>query len=142
MSHTGSITALYTVLVEGDDMNEPVADMARSILDGHIVLSRKLAAEGHYPAVDVLASVSRVMHEVVPHEHTRAAARLRELLATYHEAEDLINIGAYVRGSNPRIDQAIAKIEAIRNFLRQGAAEKSAFETTRRALLALVEQPA
>ena len=142
MSHTGSITALYTVLVEGDDMNEPVADMARSILDGHIVLSRKLAAEGHYPAIDVLASVSRVMHEVVPQEHTRAAQRLRELLATYREAEDLINIGAYVRGSNSRIDQAIAKVEAIRIFLRQGPAEKSAFETTRRALLALVEQPA
>jgi flagellum-specific ATP synthase len=116
--------------------------MARSILDGHIVLSRKLAAEGHYPAVDVLTSVSRVMHEVVGHEHTRAASRLRELLSTYREAEDLINIGAYVRGSNPRIDQSIAKIEAIRTFLRQGPAEKSPFEVTRRALLALVDQAA
>lgn len=141
MSHTGSITALYTVLVEGDDMNEPVADMARSILDGHIVLSRRLASEGHYPAIDVLGSVSRVMHEVVPAEHTRAAVRLRELLAAHREAEDLINIGAYVRGSNARIDQAIAKIEAIRAFLRQTPAENSPFETTRGALQALAETP-
>jgi flagellum-specific ATP synthase len=142
MARTGSITALYTVLVEGDDMNEPVADMARSILDGHIVLSRRLASEGHYPAIDVLGSVSRVMHEVVPPEHVRAASRLRELLATYREAEDLVHIGAYARGSSPRIDTALAKIDAMRTFLRQGAGETSPFIDTQRALAALVESGA
>ena len=139
MARAGSITALYTVLVEGDDMNEPVADMARSILDGHIVLSRRLASEGHYPAIDVLGSVSRVMHEVVPPEHVRTASRLRELLATYREAEDLVHIGAYARGSSARIDTALAKIDAIRAFLRQGATENSEFSETQRALAALVE---
>jgi len=120
----GSITGLYTVLVEGDDMNEPVADAVRSILDGHIVLSRRLASAGHYPAVDVLESVSRVMPSITTPEHRKAAQRLLDLMATYREAEDLINIGAYVKGSNPRIDAAVAKIDAMRAFLRQAPDEK------------------
>jgi flagellum-specific ATP synthase len=120
----GSITGLYTVLVEGDDMNEPVADAARSILDGHIVLSRRLASSGHYPSVDVLESVSRVMPAVTTEDHRRAAQRLRDLLATYRESEDLINIGAYVKGSNPRIDESIAMAAPIRAFLRQGENER------------------
>jgi len=138
MGRVGSITALYTVLVEGDDMNEPVSDIARSTLDGHIVLSRRLAAEGHYPAIDVLGSVSRVMHEVAPAAQQSAAARVRAWLATYREAEDLIHIGAYVRGSNARIDQAVAKIDAVRAFLRQDAGDASGFDATLNALQALV----
>jgi FliI/YscN family ATPase len=129
-SKKGSITGLYTVLVEGDDMNEPVADTARSILDGHIVLSRSLASAGHYPAVDVLESVSRVMPAVTTAEHRAAAARLLDLLATYREAEDLINIGAYVRGSNPKIDEALKMREIIRAFLRQQSDEHEEFETS------------
>jgi len=123
-SARGSITGLYTVLVEGDDMNEPVADAARSILDGHIVLSRELAHRNHYPAIDVLASVSRLMPDVTTPEHRQAAAQLRDILATYHSAEDLINIGAYVDGSNPKIDYAKARIEAVNAFLKQGIMEK------------------
>ena len=123
-SARGSITGLYTVLVEGDDMNEPVADAARSILDGHIVLSRELAHRNHYPAIDVLASVSRLMPDVTTPEHRQAAAQLRDILATYHSAEDLINIGAYVDGSNPKIDHAKARIEAVNAFLKQGIMEK------------------
>lgn len=134
----GSITGLYTVLVEGDDMSEPVADAARSILDGHVILSRKLAAENHYPAVDVIESVSRVMIDVVSEEQKRAAARVREILAVYRESEDLINIGAYVKGSNPRIDFALSKIEPIRGFLRQGIEERTGYEATVRGLGALL----
>ncbi|MCB2210581.1 flagellar protein export ATPase FliI [bacterium] len=115
----GSITALYTVLVEGDDMNEPVADAVRSILDGHIVLSRKLATEGHYPAVDVLQSISRVMVEVVPDELKKAAKLVQTDMAVWRENEDLINIGAYKKGSNPRIDRAVDKRDEIENFLIQ-----------------------
>jgi flagellum-specific ATP synthase len=115
----GSITGLYTVLVEGDDMNEPVADSVRSILDGHIVLSRRLAARNHYPCIDILHSASRVMHAIVSPEHRQQSGRAREALATYQEAEDLINIGAYSEGSNPKIDWALEKIEAINSFLRQ-----------------------
>ena len=121
----GSITGMYTVLVEGDDMNEPIADAARSILDGHVVLSRKLASAGHYPAVDVLESVSRVMPDVTTSEHRKASGYLLDLLATYREAEDLINIGAYVKGSNQKIDKAVAMIERIRTFLKQGIDEVS-----------------
>lgn len=121
----GSITGMYTVLVEGDDMNEPIADAARSILDGHIVLSRKLASAGHYPAVDVLESVSRVMPDVTTPEHRKAAAVVFDLLAAYREAEDLINIGAYVKGSSQKIDRAVAMIEPIRSFLKQGIDEIS-----------------
>jgi flagellar biosynthesis/type III secretory pathway ATPase len=126
---------LYTVLVEGDDMNEPVADTARGILDGHVVLSRELAQRSHYPAIDVLQSVSRVMPQITPPEQREAADTLRELLATYRSAEDLINIGAYVDGSNPRIDRARAKIEAIYSFLRQRADEPSHYVDTLRQLL-------
>jgi flagellum-specific ATP synthase len=129
-SDKGTITALYTVLVEGGDMDEPIADSARSILDGHIVLSRKLASKNHYPAIDVLPSISRVMNVVIDKEHKQAARELLELLATYREAEDLINIGAYSRGSNPRIDKAISKIDAINKFLRQDIEESSNFEDT------------
>lgn len=123
----GSITGMYTVLVEGDDMNDPVADTTRSILDGHIVLSRKLAMMNQYPAVDVLQSVSRVMIDVVEPEHKQLANQLIEILASYEEAEDLINIGAYVKGSNPRIDRAIALIEPIREYLRQDIQESEDF---------------
>lgn len=126
----GTITGLYTVLVEGDDMNEPVADTVRGILDGHIVLSRRLAESGQYPAIDPLQSVSRLMPELVSEAHREAAARFRELLAVYREAEDLINIGAYVPGSNPRIDEARARIEGIRAFLCQRPEESAPWEHT------------
>ncbi len=127
-SEKGSITAFYTILVEGDDFNEPIADQSRSILDGHIVLSRAMAAKNHYPAIDVLPSVSRLMSNLVSDEHKEAAGKLREVLARYSEAEDLINIGAYVKGSNPKIDEAIAKIDAVNDFLKQGTYEKVGFE--------------
>ena len=129
-SENGSITVISTVLVEGDDMNEPVADTVRSIIDGHIVLSRRLAHRSHYPAIDVLQSVSRVMPDVVSEEHMQLAMRLREILAVYRDAEDLINIGAYSMGSNPKIDYAIKKIDAINEFLRQGVYEKTSLEET------------
>ncbi len=127
-SEKGSITAFYTILVEGDDFNEPIADQSRSILDGHIILSRALAAKNHYPAIDILPSVSRLMSNLVSDEHKEAAGKLREVLARYSEAEDLINIGAYVKGSNPKIDEAIAKIDAVNDFLKQGTYEKVSFE--------------
>jgi flagellum-specific ATP synthase len=136
-SERGTITGLYTVLVDGDDMNEPVADAVRSILDGHIVLSRKLAAANHYPAIDVLASVSRVMSDVVSPAHAASASAVRDLMATYREAEDLINIGAYVAGSNPRVDLAMARHEEIRAFLRQGINDQSTFDDAERAIGAL-----
>jgi flagellum-specific ATP synthase len=136
-SDCGTITGLYTVLVDGDDMNEPVADAVRSILDGHIVLSRKLAAANHYPAIDILASVSRVMGDVVSPQHGAAASAVRDLMATYREAEDLINIGAYVAGSNPRVDLALARNDEIRAFLRQGINERSTFESAERAIAQL-----
>jgi len=123
----GSITGLYTVLVEGDDMNEPIADAARGILDGHTVLSRDLANQNHFPAIDVLSSVSRVMPDVVAREHRDDAGRLKEILATYRRAEDLINVGAYAAGSNPKIDKAISLIEKINAYLRQDMAERTDF---------------
>ena len=126
----GTITGLFSVLVDGDDMNEPVADAVRSILDGHIVLSRQLASANHYPAIDVLQSVSRVMPDVTDQNHYTAASSIRDILATYREAEDLINIGAYVPGSNPRVDHALSKIEAVRHFLRQGIYETTSYEHT------------
>ena len=129
-SAKGSITGIYTVLVDGDDMNEPIADAVRSILDGHIVLSRNIAAQNHFPAIDVLASVSRVMSAVVPKEHMEANRKLRALMAVYKEAEDLINIGAYVKGSSPKIDEAVQKIDAINDFLCQGVFEVQSFEET------------
>jgi flagellum-specific ATP synthase len=118
-SDTGSITAFFTVLVEADDMNDPIADSVRAILDGHIVLSRELAAMDHYPAIDVLGSISRLMNEVATPKHREVASKLRSILAVYRKAEDLVNIGAYVAGSNPRIDEALRKIDAVNTFLRQ-----------------------
>jgi FliI/YscN family ATPase len=129
-SERGSITAFYTVLVEGDDMTEPVADETRSILDGHIVLSRALAAAGHYPAIDVGQSVSRVMPAVVAAPHLEAARRLREVLATYEAQKDLIMIGAYKKGSDPRTDYAIAKLDGVNAFLRQSTSEASPPDAT------------
>jgi flagellum-specific ATP synthase len=136
-SEHGTITALYTVLVDGDDMNEPIADAVRAILDGHIVLSRKLAAGNHYPAIDVLASVSRVMPDVAPPSHLSGASAVRDVLATYREAEDLVNIGAYVAGSNPRVDHALARIEQVRLFLRQGIYERTTFDDAQRGVMSL-----
>ncbi len=127
-SDKGSITGLYAVLVDGDDFNEPIADTARGILDGHIVLSRSMAQKNHYPAIDVLASISRVMTSVAAEEHKRLAGQMKEVLATYGEAEDLINIGAYRAGSNKNIDFAIEKIDAVNEFLKQGTAEKFLFD--------------
>ncbi len=127
-SDKGSITALYTVLVEGDDMTEPIADETRSILDGHIILSRKLGAANHYPAIDVLASVSRVMNAIVPKDHKELANRFRQLLAKYHEVELLVQIGEYKQGADKLADEAIAKIEQLNGFLKQGLNEKSKFE--------------
>ena len=125
MNDKGSITALYTVLVEGDDMTEPIADETRSILDGHIVLSRKLASMNHYPAIDVLASASRVMNAVVPRPHKDSAGRVRELMAKYGEVELLVRIGEYKRGGDKVTDEAIDKIERIRGFLRQRTDERA-----------------
>lgn len=129
-SDFGTITAFYTVLVEADDLNEPITDTSRSILDGHIVLSRELAAENHYPAIDVLGSVSRVMPDVTTPEHRRVAGQVREAMAVYSNARDLINIGAYVGGSNPQIDRAIRHMPAVTEFLRQPPEEPSSWETT------------
>jgi FliI/YscN family ATPase len=137
-SERGAITGLYTVLVDGDDMNEPVADAARSILDGHIVLRRELAARAHYPAIDVLDSVSRLMSEVADDAHRKAAQTVRELMATYRSAEDLIQLGAYVAGSNPAVDRAIQRHEPIRRFLQQRPDEAVDWETMRAELATLV----
>ncbi len=126
-AETGSITGLYTVLVDGDDFNEPITDTARGILDGHIMLTRKMANKNHYPAIDVLQSISRVMSSIVTKEHKEVSGKLKMVLATYNEAEDLINIGAYKNGSNKSIDYAISKIEAVNDFLRQRVDEKLDF---------------
>ena len=126
----GSITGIYNVLVEGDYMNEPVADTVRGILDGHVILSRSIAARNHYPAVDVLRSVSRVMPAVVTPEHLAAAGRVREVLSIYEEAQDLVNIGAYKAGSNPKIDWALTNLDAVQTFLRQSVAQHSPFDVT------------
>ena len=139
--HSGTITGLYTVLVEGDDMNEPIADAARSILDGHIVLSRELAHQNHYPAIDVLRSISRVMEDIASLQHKHNAGRMKEMLATYRKAEDLINIGAYLAGSNPAIDRAIAKIEKINGYLRQGITETIGFEESLLQLETIMNAP-
>lgn len=135
----GSITGLYTVLVDGDDFNEPITDTARSILDGHIVLDRKLAHRNHYPAVDVLQSISRCMSQIADKDHKKAAGKLRSVLATYNEAEDLINIGAYKSGSNPSIDYAISKIDEVNEFLCQETEEKVDFEESSRRMQAIFE---
>ena len=115
----GSITGFYTVLVEGDDMNDPIADAARSLLDGHIVLSRELAWRNHYPCIDILASISRLMPDLTPAAYIERAGKIRELISTYQKAEDMINIGAYVKGSNPKIDLALKKIDMVNTFLKQ-----------------------
>jgi len=138
-AETGSITGILTVLVENDDLTDPVADSARSLLDGHIVLSRKLADRGHYPAVDILASVSRLMPAVTGDKHKAAAQKLREIYATYNDAEDLINIGAFSPGSNRRIDGAIALIDRIRNFLIQPVRERTAYEETINRLISITQ---
>ena len=135
----GSITAFYTVLVEGDDMNDPIADSVRSILDGHIVLDRELASRGHYPCIDVLSSVSRLMSHLVTPGVKNAAYEIRDLMATYRKSEDLINIGAYKRGSNPRIDTSIDKVDPINSFLRQRPEESSPLPITQQQILQLAQ---
>lgn len=135
----GSITAFYTVLVDGDDMNEPIADAVRGILDGHFVLDRSLANKGQYPAINVLKSISRVMNNIVDPQHKKSAERLRATLSTYLESEDLINIGAYKRGSSVGIDQAIAQYPGILSFLKQGTHEKVTKEESIAALIQLME---
>ena len=139
-SEKGSITAFYTVLVDGDDFNEPIADTVRGILDGHIVLSRALAQKNHYPAIDVLNSVSRLMSQIADDKHKIIASNARDLLATYKESEDLINLGAYVKGSNKKIDLAIRFNESLNNFLKQGIDEKSDFDSSLRNLFAIFGQ--
>jgi flagellum-specific ATP synthase len=136
----GTITGIYTVLVEGDDLNDPVGDAVRSMVDGHIVLSRRLANRGHYPAIDVLASVSRVMGDVVAPDHIRLSQKVREIMAAYHDAEDLISIGAYVDGSDPKIDYAKQMIDGIHTFLRQDMAERVSFEAGIGELRKLLEE--
>lgn len=137
----GSITGFYTVLVDGDDMTEPIADAVRSILDGHIVLSRKLAHKGQYPAIDPLQSISRVMPDIVTADHLDRASTFTEILSTYNEAEDLINIGAYQRGSNPLIDNALGKISNLRAFLKQDMKEKAIYQETKKRLIEIIERP-
>lgn len=134
----GSITGLYTVLVEGDDLDDPIADSTRSILDGHIVLSRQLADKGHFPSIDVLKSISRVMRSIVGAEHNDLSAQMRELMSIYREAEDLINIGAYVRGSNPKIDKAIELNDFINRFLRQDVSDRTVMQDTVALMRAIV----
>ena len=138
-SDKGSITGLYTVLVDGDDLTEPVTDTARGILDGHIVLSRKLANKNHYPAIDVLASVSRVMSDIVTKEHKGNAFEIKKLMGTYSEAEDLINVGAYVSGSNEDIDMAISKRKPILDFLTQSTDEKFSLEEVYQKMINILE---
>ena len=135
----GSITGLYTVLVDGDDFNEPITDTARSILDGHIMLSRKLGHKNHYPAIDILQSISRCMSQIATKNHKAAAGKLKNVLATYNEAEDLINIGAYKNGTNPNIDNAIAKIDAVNDFLCQEVDAKFTFEESVQMMEALFD---
>ncbi len=135
----GSITALYTVLVEGDDMNDPIADASRAILDGHIVLSRDIARQNQYPPIDVLSSVSRVMYDVTSKEHVNLSSQFKELLATYKEAEDMINIGAYVKGSNPQIDRALRLIEPMRSYLKQDIEESATLELSIKQLAQILK---
>jgi flagellum-specific ATP synthase len=137
---TGSITAFYTVLVEGDDMLEPVADATRSILDGHIVLSRRLASMGHYPPIDILESLSRVMVNITDKEHLAAAIRLRDWMSAYRDAEDLIQIGAYAKGSNPKVDIALERLPKIETYLRQRLEEGATGDEARQRLLALTAE--
>jgi flagellum-specific ATP synthase len=140
-SSKGTITGFYTVLVDGDDMTEPIADAVRSILDGHIVLSRKIANKGRFPAVDPLQSVSRVMPDIVTEDHRTRASVFNEILQTYNEAEDLINIGAYSKGSNPQIDHALSKIGSLNKFLKQDMNEKDTLKNTINKLMSIIEKP-
>ena len=134
----GSVTGIYTVLVEGDDMNDPIADAVRSIVDGHIVLSRDLASRGHYPAIEILGSISRCMSDIMPKEHMARAHRFLETLAVYRKSEDLINIGAYAKGSNPKIDKAITMIDGLNLFLQQEVDQKVSLAESANALSALM----
>ncbi len=133
----GSITGIYTVLVEGDDMNEPIADAVRSIVDGHIILSRDLASQGHYPSIEVMGSISRCMSDVVPKDQVRVAHKFLEVMSTYRRSEDLINIGAYAKGSNPKIDNAIAMIDQLNGYLKQPVEEKVSFSESAQQLAAI-----
>ncbi len=139
-NNKGSITGLYTVLVDGDDMTEPVADAVRSILDGHIVLSRNIASRNHYPAIDIMSSASRVMRAIVSERHIELAGQIKNIMAVHRDAEDLINIGAYKQGSNQEIDYAISHIDGINNFLRQGFDDSSSMEETLNDMGALVSE--
>jgi len=127
------------VLVEGDDLTEPISDAVRAILDGHIVLSRRLSSHNHYPAIDILESISRLMIDVVSKKQTQLAMQFKDILATYREAEDLINIGAYAQGSNPKIDLALQKIEAFHQFLQQGIGESASMADSLNGLKQVVE---
>ena len=142
MSKDGSITAFYTVLVEGDDMNEPIADAVRGILDGHIILSRKIAAKNHYPSIDIQNSISRIMKEIVSDEHYRLVGDLKENLAIYGESEDLINVGAYVKGSNPKVDRAVILNNPINSFLKQNVNEQFVYEESLVLLKDLIKSKA
>lgn len=139
-SDKGSITGLYTVLVDGDDFNEPITDTARSILDGHIMLNRKLAHKNHYPAIDILQSISRCMSQIATREHKQLAGKMKNVMATYNEAEDLINIGAYKAGSNPEIDYAISRIQAVNQFLLQDVNDKFSFDETVEMMKGIFEE--
>jgi len=137
-STRGSITGFYSVLVEADDFNEPISDACRSVLDGHIILSRDLAAMGHYPSIDVLSSISRVMPDIVDDDHQKTAGKIRKILASYKDAEDLINIGAYVKGTSKSVDFAISKMGKVNEFLQQNLAEPSHFQESLKAMVPLV----
>ncbi len=137
----GSITGLYTVLAEGDDVNEPIADTVRSIIDGHVVLSRTIAMRNHYPAIDVLSSISRLMTELVDEEHRTLAGKVRRMLSVYHDNRDLISIGAYKEGSNPELDKALRCINRIQAFLQQGVDQKFSYEETRELMRCLSTEP-
>jgi flagellum-specific ATP synthase len=139
-SETGSITAFYSVLVEGDDTNEPVSDTVRGLLDGHVILSRRLAAQAHFPAIDVLGSISRLFTDITPSDQRAAAQTIRELLSAYREHEDLISIGAYRNGANPTVDMAIAMREELQKYLRQSVDDRSSVEKSRAALVQLAQK--
>ena len=134
----GSITGVYTVLVEGDDTNEPIADTVRGILDGHIVLSRQLANENHFPAIDIGASISRLMIEIVSDEQKRTASRFRNMLGLYQKNADLISIGAYKKGANTALDEAVARINKMNQFLQQGVDESFSYEETFQIMKSIV----
>jgi len=136
----GSITAIYTVLVGGGDTNEPIADTVRGILDGHIVLSRRLAAANHYPAIDIGASVSRLMVELVDNDHKQLASRIRDIMSTYERNADLVSIGAYKAGTNPKLDFALSKIDDINDFLKQGIDEAFTYEQSVKILEQILAQ--